>query len=351
MKFWPFRKKFNKSSSTDDEAVDWIIRKDRTLDEDETKEFNTSLQEDPFLADSVRQTEAAWELLKDIPEEVAEEFTDQNSAPARSQARLSLYFGLAAVFLLGLFGIYWFGFQNGGGLHENHDPISAASKPWTQRLPDGSLVRLNTGAQIEIQYDSMSRRVGLLKGEAHFTVTKNPDRPFIVEVGQVFVRAVGTSFNVVRGPTQIDVMVTEGIVEIDPLDRVNANLQASSSRTVDSDNKNWVTSGHRATIKAREENAAFRLVVLPANEIEIKESLSWQNSLLTLGGDSLSQISHSFEQKTGIKLIIADPGLNDLRIGGQFPSNDVKSFLRLLNTGYDIEWYEREDGALIIGQP
>ncbi|NET39980.1 MAG: hypothetical protein F6K19_49855, partial [Cyanothece sp. SIO1E1] len=125
MKFWPSRKKFDKSSSKDDEAVDWIIRKDRTLDEDETKEFNTSLQEDPFLADSVRQTEAAWELLKDIPEEVAEEFTDRDSAPASSLARLSLYLGLAAVFLFGLFGIYRFGFQDGGGLHENHDLISA----------------------------------------------------------------------------------------------------------------------------------------------------------------------------------------------------------------------------------
>jgi len=56
--------------------------------------------------------------------------------------------------------------------------------------------------------------VRLVRGEAHFTVAKNPARPFIVEAGGVAVRAVGTAFDVRHADGAIEVLVTEGKVHV-----------------------------------------------------------------------------------------------------------------------------------------
>src|SRR3546814_11388936 len=39
------------------------------------------------------------------------------------------------------------------------------------------------------------------------------DLPFVVDVGSVRIRAVGTAFSVRRNPEGVDVLVTEGVVE------------------------------------------------------------------------------------------------------------------------------------------
>src|SRR3546814_19688281 len=49
---------------------------------------------------------------------------------------------------------------------------------------------------------------------AWFQVAKDRARPFVVEVGDVRVRAVGTAFGVKRTAGGVDVQVTEGVVEV-----------------------------------------------------------------------------------------------------------------------------------------
>src|SRR3546814_15118414 len=58
------------------------------------------------------------------------------------------------------------------------------------------------------------RQVALKDGEAWFQVAKDRARPFVVEIGDVRVRAVGTAFAVKRTAAGVDVPVTEGVVEI-----------------------------------------------------------------------------------------------------------------------------------------
>src|SRR5205085_148439 len=41
-------------------------------------------------------------------------------------------------------------------------------------LPDGSVIQLNTDSAVEVRYEAAERRVRLTRGEAHFTVAKNP---------------------------------------------------------------------------------------------------------------------------------------------------------------------------------
>ena len=55
---------------------------------------------------------------------------------------------------------------------------------------------------------------GPRSGEAYFTVAKNPGRPFVVAAGGVGVRAVGTAFNVRLDSDAVEVLVTEGRVQV-----------------------------------------------------------------------------------------------------------------------------------------
>ena len=81
-------------------------------------------------------------------------------------------------------------------------------------LPDGSVVGLNTNSVVEIVYSAAERRIRLTRGEAFFTVAKNPNRPFWVEADGVSVRAVGTAFDVRDRPDAIEVLVREGKVQV-----------------------------------------------------------------------------------------------------------------------------------------
>lgn len=101
-------------------------------------------------------------------------------------------------------------------------------RPLTRTLPDGSVVDLNAGADLAVEYSPTGRRVRLLTGEAHFAVAKDPARPFVVSAGTVEVRAVGTAFNVRFAPVAVQVLVTEGqvAVETEPSERNRAGAVA-----------------------------------------------------------------------------------------------------------------------------
>lgn len=65
-------------------------------------------------------------------------------------------------------------------------------------LSDGTRVRLNANSTLEypVSFDDAEVREVRLKGEAHFEVTKNPHRPFVVKAGEMQTQVLGTIFDV-----------------------------------------------------------------------------------------------------------------------------------------------------------
>ncbi|MDG2170047.1 MAG: FecR domain-containing protein [Opitutales bacterium] len=182
-------------------------------------------------------------------------------------------------------------------------------------------------------------------------MAKAPERPFRVFANEVQVQAVGTAFNVRLSENEVDVLVTEGTVTVAPRDPVSQvdNTQETEAGSL-SNPPSYVTSGQRAKVFLNENDPITGFDLSLANAEIIEASLSWQKSLLTFGGDSLDVIAASFEQKTGVKLIIADSELHALKIGGQFPSENVRGFLQVLRSGYGIQWSETSDGTFVMGE-
>lgn len=105
-----------------------------------------------------------------------------------------------------------------------------ASNTMTVKLPDGSQVILNRNSELSYSasFDDENRTV-ILKGEAFFDVTPNPQKPFIIEANDARVEVVGTSFNVLAYDSlgEIEVVVQSGVVKLTGADRkTEVKLQA-----------------------------------------------------------------------------------------------------------------------------
>lgn len=79
----------------------------------------------------------------------------------------------------------------------------------TTKLPDGSLVTLNSGSVISFpkRFSKTTRDV-TLSGEAFFEVEHNPDKPFLVRMNGDVVKVLGTSFNIRAYPVDSTVYVS-----------------------------------------------------------------------------------------------------------------------------------------------
>lgn len=83
-----------------------------------------------------------------------------------------------------------------------------------QKLPDGSVVFLNSNTQLSYptDFEGDTREINL-SGEAFFNVKRNEQKPFIIHANGTDVKVLGTSFNVKAYTTNVKVSVESGKVE------------------------------------------------------------------------------------------------------------------------------------------
>lgn len=341
---------FHKNNPSELDESGWVVKEDGGLTDQESSDLAALRKEKAGFDESYEKSATAWNLLNNISPELAFE-----SAETRSD-RFILFrpvyreLAVAAVLLLSVLAVWGVANRKHFDRELYFTETRSTIEPWTQRLPDGSMVRLNANTKVEVSFTPAYRQVKLLQGEAHFSVAKAPQRPFRVFANDVRVQAVGTVFNVRLSDDEVDVLVTEGTVEVAPgLSNAPLNSPVDASLVAIRNSVNLVGSGQRATVMLYSDDPRLGLAISSADSEIIEASLSWQKSLLTFGGDSLDVIAATFEQKTGVKMIIADPELHELRIGGQFPSENVKGFLQVLRSGYGIQWSEKSDGTFVIG--
>lgn len=85
-------------------------------------------------------------------------------------------------------------------------------------LADGTKIVLNRHSRLTYSNDfGAGRREVALEGEAYFEVTKNPEKPFIVEMGNASIRVLGTTFCVkaAKGEDRISAILVEGCIRFE----------------------------------------------------------------------------------------------------------------------------------------
>jgi transmembrane sensor len=198
-------------------------------------------------------------------------------------------------------------------------------------LDDGSLVRINTGSSIEVDFSPGERSVRLLEGEAWFDVVHNPKRPFVVYAGDGAVRAVGTSFAVRKRDSVVDVTVTEGRVVLSTIRREEGAEPSPFPLAT-------LEAGHQASFDEQVES------VDRLETEEIERRLSWREGFLRFDGEPLGDVVQEIGRYTTVSIEIEDDALRDLRVGGYFQTGDIDTMLEVLERSFGVahRWEGKE---------
>ncbi|HEV7123021.1 MAG TPA: FecR domain-containing protein [Rhodanobacter sp.] len=198
-------------------------------------------------------------------------------------------------------------------------------------LADGSSAMLSSDSCIAVAFSRGERHVDLQRGEAFFTVAKNPSRPFVVNADGRRVIAVGTRFAVRRDQADLRVVVTEGVVRLEPGDHAGRGRQPTT----------LLPAGSVAL-------ASDAGVVVHADSVQQAETyLDWRNGFVSFHDTPLVAAVAEFNRYNVQKIVIADTAAGRLRIGGNFRWSNTDAFVRLLEQGFPIRAERRGDTVVL----
>ena len=228
------------------------------------------------------------------------------------------------------------------GLPKAYETAHAEQTTW--RLPDGSVMHLNSDSRVTVHFSAGERLITLDRGQAHFQVTRDPARRFRVATDRADVIAVGTAFDVYRRPDTTIVTVVEGkvavvqpnvdrqgsVAEVKPsIEQTNeaggvASLESSMSRIE-------LTAGQRFEMSIKESAPE----VVP---VSLRESTAWLQRQIIFEHERLEDVAAEFNRYSRTPIEIDDQALKDLRLSGAFNAYDMDSFIGFL---------ERLDGVIV----
>ncbi len=204
----------------------------------------------------------------------------------------------------------------------------------TLELPDGSVAQINTDSAIETEFTRAERRLRVLRGEVFFTVAKDSARPFLVTVGPIVVRAVGTAFNVRHRTGAIDVLVTEGRVRVDE-ERAGRTILSR----VDATTEPLLGAGERVVVAmpaSASEITPTSVAVTSVSQVEQQRVLAWQERRLEFDGTPLGEVAAEFNRYNRRQLVIVDEALASRRFSGSFRADSYETLVRLLQTDFGV---------------
>ncbi len=191
---------------------------------------------------------------------------------------------------------------------------------------------MDTASRIAVDYEAQARIVRLESGEALFEVAKDPNRPFVVQAGDVRIRAVGTAFLVRRrSSTDVEVTVTKGTVEVwyegrqpDAVVRLRA--------------------GSGTSMKGKTITPPQQLTVA-----ELQRAVEWKSGVVDLNGRTLGEAAAEINRYNRRQVVVAPPRLAAPTRVGMIRSSDPAAFAEAAAAMLDAR--VRRDGDRLILEP
>lgn len=203
-------------------------------------------------------------------------------------------------------------------------------------LADGTAITLGAASQVEIAFSGTSRKVNLKSGAAFFDVTSDPERPFIVEAGDMKARVLGTQFDVSRSGNLIKVGVAEGSVKVSyPLVVDKTPMSILSEREV--------TAGEQVAARLSEGLSSVR-------QVNIETVGAWRTNTLYYRGERLADLVADANRYSEDQVIIEGDAerISDFRVQGSFNAKDIDGMLSDLAEVYPVVIDRSGDGLIAI---
>ncbi|CRI57585.1 FecR family protein [Pseudomonas sp. CCOS 191] len=177
----------------------------------------------------------------------------------------------------------------------------ASSGRETLHLDDGSVVELDAGSVLRIEYRLRSRQFELLDGEGLFSVAHQA-KPFIVRSQGVAVRDIGTVFDVRSDLDGVRVAVLEGEVEVD-------NGMA------------------RQRLTANQQLLANPQRLGPVHASNPGERDAWRHDLFHFDGTPLESVLAQLRRHRDAPIRLQGATARQHRLSGEFPTGNVEQLL------------------------
>ena len=324
------------------QAADWVALHDAGLTAEQQDEFFDWLAADPKNSEVYSELTAAYRDLDIMvqwrPLHAIEPNPDLLAQEVRLSRRMPWWYaalgGMAAMLALALFAT-----RGPFSSPEGASPVimlaegDVAQSYQRHVLEDGSVVELNRGAQVSVQFEPSKRVLKLVKGEAHFSVAKDPQRPFVVQADTVAVTAIGTEFNISLQFDQIEVIVTEGRVRLESAvqfikhDQVVDPPTLPASQTLDA-GQGFKLNGHQAGSPWKIAEYSGDLVL---------EKLAWKDELVDFSAVALADVILEFNRHHQAQLVLGDAELANRTITGTLRLSNLEGFVELLSITQNIE--------------
>ncbi len=333
----------------DEAALDWLIKEDQGLTPEEQDAFFDWMAADPRHSEWYCLRKQNWKQFDSLVEWRPEHSEEPNPDLLAVHWHESKWFrgtlaaSIAACLLIAL--SLWLSIGRSSDIQNGYLPDvgSMAHTYEIHRLSDGSVIELNKGAQIFIDFDANERRLQLLSGEAFFNVAKNPGRPFIVNARGVDIQAIGTAFSVNLEEESLEVLVTHGRVSVNPLTKTESEADTDSWESLQSTPE--LTAGQRSYVSFSE--FAEEPLVEDINEEDLDVKLAWKHRVLAFENQPLSEIVAEFNKYHPAQLRILDREAADMYMTATFRSSNLDGFLRLLELTMPVA-VERGDTDITI---
>jgi len=197
-------------------------------------------------------------------------------------------------------------------------------------LPDGSKIYLNSGSYVTFpkKFAANERRVEL-KGEAFFEVTKNQEKPFIIESNDAEVRVLGTTFNVNANlPNhEVQVYVETGLVQLARKNKENEKILINPGDV-----------GKLTNIDLKKE------INTDANII------SWKTKEIVFNNHRLEEVISILNKTYKVNIYTNDPDIKNLSYTSTFKDQEIESILNVICFTLNLKSLRTNDGIELVKQ-
>jgi transmembrane sensor len=228
--------------------------------------------------------------------------------PALARRRRSPVWSLAAAATLAVVAVTVVWSMRDGerfGMPRSYSTVRGEQR--IQRLPDGSVLHLNTDSAVTVRYSRAERLVSLDRGQALFEVAHQDERRLRVQTDRAGVVAVGTQFDVYRKNGTTTVTLVEGSVEV------------------------YSGGGHSVRLNSGDQlDFGDRIGAL--RHVDARAAVAWLQRQIAFQDEPLGEVAAEFNRYGPISVEIDDVSLRALPISGIVDAYDTDSFAAYLAT-------------------
>ena len=221
-------------------------------------------------------------------------------------------------------------------------------------LADGTEIIVNAGSSINYNsgYNINNRNI-ILEGEAYFRVNSETELPFLVSVGDLSIKSIGTTFNIKAYPDDgsIETTLIEGVIEIvkkgigniEVKFELMPNQKAIFLKKTDAVSVGDIIGNDPAAYFPSSETDKSIIV---SKSIDIDQITAWTNNELVIKSEKLETLVIKLQRKYDVEFIFDDDKIKNYHFTGLLRNEPIEQVLNAICLSAPINF--KVDGKSVL---